>query len=89
MEFFNDRRPSVANDHEWDLLHQTPLDRVGLRAANTRLRNAAPDYRKADVNRKIRTAAVQRHRARKAGRDDYLSMGEYLSFMTGADHDSE
>ena len=89
MDFFTDRRPAVADDHEWELLHQTPLDRDGLRAANTRLRIATPEYHKADVNRQIRTTAVQRHRARKSGRDDYPSMGEYLNFMTGADSGSE
>lgn len=89
MDFFNDRRPAVADDHEWDLLHETPLDRDGLRAANTRLRNAAPEYRRADVNRQIRTTAVQRHRARQAGSEDFASMGEYLNFMTGADSGSD
>lgn len=82
MDIWNDRRPVVADDHEWDQLNQTPLD---VRAANARLRGAAPDHRKDEVNRQIRTASVQRHRARRAGRDDYSSMGEYLSFMTGAD----
>jgi hypothetical protein len=89
VDFYNERRPSVADDHEWDLLHQSPLDRDGLRAANTRLRNAAPEYRKGDVNRQIRTAAVQRHRARQAGGADFSSMGEYLNFMTGADSGRE
>ena len=89
MEFFNERRPSVADDHEWDQLNQSPLDREGIRAANTRLRNAAPEYRRPEVVRHIRNTAVQRHRARQAGRDDFSSMGEYLSFMTGMTHDSD
>lgn len=89
MELYNDRRPAVADDHEWGLLHETPLDRDGLRAANTRLRNAAPEYRKADLNRQIRTTSVQRHRTRKSGGTDFASMGEYLNFMTGADSGGE
>lgn len=86
MDLFHDRRPAVADDHEWPTLNESPLDRAGLRSANTRLRNAAKTYELDGVNRKIRTAAVQRHRARRAGSEDYSSMGEYLSFMTGADH---
>lgn len=88
MAFYNDRRPAVAGDHEWATLNQAPLDRDGLRAANARLRAAAPAYRQDDVNRQIRTTAVQRHRARQAGHGDYATVGGYLSFMTGAGSDS-
>jgi hypothetical protein len=85
VDFYNDRRPSVADDHEWDQLNQSPLDRDGLRAANTRVRSATPEYERADVNRKIRATAVRRHRARKAGQQDFASMGEYLNFICGSD----
>lgn len=83
MEFFNDRRPNVVDDHEWPVMNGTPLDKAGLRVANKRLRGATPDYRKANVNRQIRTASVRRHRNRQHGREDFASVGEYLGFMTG------
>lgn len=88
MDFYNDRRPKVADDYEWDLLHDPEmgaLDHNGVKAANARLRGAAPAYELGDLNRRIRTTAVQRHRTRQRGGEDFTTMGEYLNFMTGRD----
>lgn len=85
MEFYNERRPSPLSERDGDRL----LDRDALLDANARIRAAAPAYRQADVNRKIRTTAVQRHRARKAGGSDFGTVGEYTNFICGtADGDS-
>lgn len=81
MELFNDRQASSKADGDDD----RELSRTSLRDANRRLRQNAPDYRKADVDRKIRTAAVQRHRARKSGQDNPGTVGSYVSFITGSD----
>lgn len=79
-EFFNDRRPAgPARDDS------TPLGRAALLGANAQLRDATPEYRKDDVNRRIRTAAVQRHRSRRAGLEDFATVGEYACFITGTE----
>lgn len=80
VEFYNERRPSPRRDDD-----DRPLDRAALLDANTRLRNSTPAYRQEALRVKIRTAAVQRHRARKSGKGDFQTVGEYLNFMTGAD----
>lgn len=77
-DFYNDRRPSPFSDDS-----DRPLDREGLRDANSRLRAATPVYRQEDMRVKIRTTAVQRHRARKAGEPDFQTVGEYLNFILG------
>lgn len=85
MDFYNDRRPDPRDDGD----AEHPLDRDSLRNANARLRASAPAYRQEEINRKIRTTAVRRHRARKAGRDDdFRSTAEYVNFIWGADSGS-
>lgn len=79
-DFYRDRKLSPYQGDD-----ERPLDRDALLDANARLRAAAPAYRQDEMRVKIRTTAVQRHRARKAGGDDFRTVGEYLNFMTGLD----
>lgn len=80
MDLWRDRRPSARRDGD----DSQPLGRAGLTDANTRLRQSAPRYRQDQVSRQIRTTAVRRHRARKAGQSDFATIGEYVDHMTGA-----
>lgn len=84
MDFYNDRRLSPHREGD----AERPLDRDSLKDANARIREATPLYRADDVNRKIRGAAVQRHRTRKAGGTDFTSVGEYMNFICGTDDGS-
>jgi hypothetical protein len=77
-EFFNDRRPSVNRDDDRELGSDT------LREVNAQIRSSVPVYHRADVDRKIRTTAVARHRGRQ-----FNSVGEYVNFVCGADDGSE
>ena len=81
MDIYNDRRPSPRREGD----DERPLDRGTLRDANAQIRAATPAYRAGDVNRKIRTTAVQRHRSRRSGNEDFSSVGEYVNFVCGAD----
>lgn len=80
MVEFNDRRPQVSPD---DDDYATPLTRQGVANANARVRAAQPDYRIGDTDHSLRNLTVQRHRARKAERGDFATVGEYLEFVTG------
>jgi hypothetical protein len=75
-DFYTDRRPSPFSDDS-----DRPLDREGLRDANSRLRASTPAFRQEEMRVKIRTNAVHRHR----GKCSFGTVGEYLSFMTGLD----
>lgn len=79
MDFFNERRPSPSREGDDDRL----LNRDSLIEANNQIRASTPAYRLDDVNTKIRTTAVQRHRARRAGQQDFSSISEYKSFICG------
>jgi hypothetical protein len=81
VDFFNVRRPSPLREGDGD----RPLDRDSLTEANARIRASAPAYRADAVNTKIRTTAVQRHRARRAGGDDFGTVGEYVNFICGTE----
>ncbi len=81
MDFYNDRRPSARREGD----DARSLDRASLKDANSRIRSAAPAYQAEDVNRKIRTVAVQRHRGRQAGRGDFSSVGAYVDFICGSE----
>lgn len=81
MDFYNDRRPDPRKDGYVD----EPLTRQNLKAANSSIRSATPLYRADDVNRKIRTTAVQRHR----GKHQFETVGEYMNFILGTDDGSE
>lgn len=85
MDLYNDRRPSARREGDDD----QPLDRGSLKDANSRIRSATPAYRSGDVDRKIRATAVQRHRGRKAGQDDFSTVGAYINFVVGTDDGSE
>lgn len=77
-EFFNDRRPSVNRDDDRELGKDT------LREVNAQIRSSAPVYKQAEVDRKIRTTAVARHRGKS-----FASTGEYVNFVCGTDDGSE
>lgn len=79
---FRDRRPHAAPG-EGDFL--TPMNRTEVARANDRVRAATPAYHLDGRNTQLSTLAVQRHRARQAGRGDFESVGHYLEFVTGAD----
>ena len=85
MDFYNDRRPTARREDD----DARPLDRASLKDANSRIRSAAPAYQVENVNRKIRTVAVQRHRGRRAGQADFSTVGAYVDFITGTDDGSE
>lgn len=81
MDFYNERRASARREDD----DTRPLDRGNLKDANSRLRSSAPAYQADDVNRKIRTVAVQRCRGRRSGHDDFSSVGEYVDFICGTE----
>jgi hypothetical protein len=81
MEFWNERRPSPSRAGD----DERPLDKRAVQDANDRIRAATPVYRQDSMNTRIRTAAVQRHRASRAGRDAPTTVSEYISFVMGAD----
>ena len=79
MDFYNERRPSPRREGD----DARPLDRDALIEANAQILAATPAYRQEEMRVKIRTAAVQRHRARRAGEADFSSISEYKSFICG------
>jgi hypothetical protein len=81
-DFYNDRQRSPRSDGD----DTREVSRASLRDANSRIRQTAPAYERDNVNRKIRNTSVQRHRARRAGREDFGNLDEYMSFMLGADN---
>lgn len=84
MDFYNERRPSPRREGDDERL----LDRNSLIEANAQIRASTPAYRQEELRVKIRTAAVQRHRARKAGGQDFSSISEYKNFICGTDDGS-
>lgn len=78
-KFYNDRRPSP--DREGD--SAMPLSKYAVAAANDHILESTPAYRRAEVDRKIKTAAVQRFRARASGHGDFESIQEYKNFIYG------
>lgn len=81
MDFYNERRASARREDD----DARPLDRGSLKDVNSRIRSAAPAYQADDVNRKIRTVAVQRCRGRRSGREDFSTVGAYVDFICGTD----
>ena len=81
MTFYTERRPSPSRDGD----DTVPVNARTLKDVNARIRAATPAYRLPAVNTKIRTAAVQRHRARKTGGSDFASASEYIEFITGTE----
>lgn len=73
-EFFNDRQKSARADGD----DEREVSRSSLKDANSRIRAVTPVYEKKNVDRKIRTTAVQRHRGKQFG-----SVSEYMDFILG------
>jgi hypothetical protein len=59
------------------------LTKASVTAANDHILSAVPDYRADEVNRRIKTTAVQRFRARASGLGDFSSISEYKNFIYG------
>jgi hypothetical protein len=78
-KFYNDRRPSPYVEGDSGV----PLDKTAVTEANRHILNATPAYRRAQVDRKIKTTAVQRQRQRDAGQGDFGSIEEYKNFIYG------
>jgi hypothetical protein len=84
VEFFHERRPSPGREGD----DAVPVNSETLRDVNARIRAATPAYQQDELNTKIRTTAVQRHRARQAGDGDFSCASEYINFITGTDDGS-
>lgn len=76
-DLFHDRRPSPSVDAE------TGVDRNSLKMVNKQLRDAAPDYARGEVNKRIRQTAVRRTRTKARGGEDFSSAAEYAEFIWG------
>ncbi len=79
--FYNERRPSPHLDGD----NSRPLDRMNLRAANKEILEATPLHRRDEMDTKIHTAAVQRHRWRNRGQSDFDDISEYKQFIWGTE----
>lgn len=77
--FHNDRRPRPERDGDSGV----GLDKRSVTEANQHILDATPAYRRAEVDRKIKTTAVQRQRRRDAGEGDFDSIEQYKQFITG------
>jgi hypothetical protein len=78
-KFYNDRRPSPFAEGDSGV----PLDKTAVTEANRHIMGATPVYRRAEIDRKIKTTAVQRQRQRDAGLGDFDSIEEYKNFIYG------
>lgn len=78
-KFYNDRRPSPHAEGDSGI----SLDKASVTEANRHILGSTPVYRRAEVDRKIKTTAVQRQRRRDAGQDDFSSIEEYKQFIYG------
>lgn len=78
-KFWNDRCPKPGREGDSDIY----LDKASVTEANAHILDSTPVYRHAEVNRKIKTAAVQRFRARANGSGDFESIEQYKQFITG------
>lgn len=76
-DFYNSRRPQVVHDED----RATELGYHTLRQANREILSAVPDYRKPQVQTKIRTTAVHRHR----GKVDFSNISDYKDFIYGTE----
>jgi hypothetical protein len=78
-QFYNDRRPLPSRPGDSDV----SLDKAAVTEANRHILDATPVYRRPEVDRKIKTTAVQRQRMRDAGQSDFASIEEYKNFIYG------
>lgn len=74
-DFYNSRRPNPVRDED----QGTALGYHTLRQANREILDATPDWRKSQMQTKIRTNAVHRHR----GKFEFSNISEYKNFMYG------
>lgn len=79
VKFYNDRRPRPERDGD-DSVY---LDKASVTEANRHILDSTPAYRHEEINRKIKTTAVQRFRARAAGSGDFDSIEQYKNFIVG------
>lgn len=79
--FYNDRRPRPEREGDSGV----GLDKKSVTEANDHILSSTPAYRKAEVDRKIKTTAVQRFRARAAGQGDFESIEQYKQFIYGTE----
>lgn len=80
-KFYNDRRPRPERDGDSGV----GLDKRSVTEANRHIMDSTPAYRRAEVDRKIKTTAVQRQRRRDAGEGDFESIAQYKSFIYGTE----
>jgi hypothetical protein len=78
-QFYNDRRPRPERDGDSAVF----LDKASVTEANRHIMDSTPAYRRAEIDRKIKTTAVQRFRARANGDGDFSSIEEYKQFIYG------
>lgn len=78
-KFYNDRRPRPEREGD-DAVY---LDKQSVTEANQHILGAAPAYKQEELDRKIKTTAVQRFRARASGQGDFASIDEYKNFIYG------
>lgn len=78
-KFYNDRRPRPERDGDSGIA----LNKASVTEANDHILSSTPAYRRAEVDRKIKTTAVQRQRRRDAGLGDFDSIEEYKNFIYG------
>lgn len=79
-KFYNDRRPRP----EYPVDASVVLTKANVTEANRHIRACTPDHKRPDMERRIRTAAVQRFRARSSGTGDFSSISEYKNFIYGS-----
>jgi hypothetical protein len=78
-KFYNDRRPRPEREGDSGV----GLDKASVTEANRHVMDSTPAYRRAEIDRKIKTTAVQRFRARANGAGDFESIEEYKNFIYG------
>lgn len=76
-DFYDSRRPQIWRDTDG----ATELGYHTLRQANREILEAVPDYQRTQVQTKIRTTAVHRHR----GKVDFSNISEYKDFIYGTE----
>jgi len=80
-DFYNDRRSRPVSGES----DSASLNKATVTDANRRILDAAPAYRLPELDRKIKTTAVQRHRSRASGEGDFSSIEQYINFVYGTD----
>jgi hypothetical protein len=76
-DFYSDRRPNPAREGDQD----TALGYHSLRQANREILDSTPSWRRDEMQTKIHTNAVHRHRGKVA----FSNIGEYKNFIYGTE----